>query len=52
MFSKEETVNDEEFCEELQDIDFSELDSFVGDDIWSLNFEATGSIELDVDYFL
>ena len=33
-------------------IDFAELDSFIGDDAWSISFENTGSVELDVDFFL
>lgn len=47
-------MNDEEFEElkEFDDLDFSELDSFVGDDLWSINFENTGSVEVDVDFFL
>jgi len=52
MFLMEEKMNDEEYSEELQDLDFSELDSFVGDDLWLINFENTGSVELEVDYFL
>jgi hypothetical protein len=45
-------MNDEEYGEELEDFDFAELDSFIGDDAWSINFENTGSVELDVDFFL
>ena len=45
-------MNEEEYGEELEDIDFTELDSFAGDDAWSVNFESTGSIELDVDFLL
>ena len=37
---------------EIEDIDFSELDSFIGDDAWHINFENTGSIEVDIDFFL
>ena len=44
-------MNEEEY-EELEDLDFSELDSFVGDDAWSINFENTGSVEVDIDFFL
>tara|TARA_R100001510_G_C7625814_1_gene185689 strand:- start:168 stop:359 length:192 start_codon:yes stop_codon:yes gene_type:complete len=52
LFLKEKKVSEEELEMELEDVDFSELDSFVGDDAWSLSFESTGSIELDVDFFL
>ena len=48
----EEKMNEEEYDEELEDIDLAELDSFIGDDAWSINFENTGSVELDVDFFL
>ena len=44
-------MNEEEL-EEIEDLDFSELDSFVGDDAWSINFENTGSVEVDIDFFL
>tara|TARA_Y100000593_G_C4243150_1_gene303279 strand:+ start:561 stop:719 length:159 start_codon:yes stop_codon:yes gene_type:complete len=52
MFLRKKKMNDEEFDEEFEDIDFSELDSFVGDDAWSINFENTGSVEVDVDFYL
>ena len=42
----------EEDIEEIEDLDFSELDSFVGDDLWLINFENTGSVEGDIDYYL
>ncbi len=45
-------MNEEELEIEFEDVDFSELDSYVGDDTWSLNFESTGSTELDIDFFL
>lgn len=49
-------MNEEEFEKELdrvlEDIDFSELDTCIGDDAWAIGFENTGSIEVDVDFFL
>ena len=47
-------MNDEEFeqLEDIEDIDFSDLDSFVGDDLWSINFENTGSVQVDIDFYL
>ena len=46
--NKEESLEQED-CE---DLDFSELDSYVGDDAWAISFENTGSVSVDVDFFL
>tara|TARA_R100000808_G_C2105675_1_gene121380 strand:+ start:810 stop:953 length:144 start_codon:yes stop_codon:yes gene_type:complete len=47
-------MNEEESLEQedCEDLDFSELDSYVGDDAWAISFENTGSVSVDVDFFL
>ena len=42
----------EEFGDETSDLDLSELDSCIEDDTWSINFHNTGSVEVDVDFYL
>ena len=47
-------MNEEESfeLEDCEILDFSELDSYIGDDAWALSFENTGSVQVDVDFFL
>lgn len=47
-------MNDEDFLEfeGYEDLDFSELDTPIADDEWALSFESTGSVSVDVDFFL
>jgi hypothetical protein len=42
--------SDPEF-EECEDMEIEYLDTWVGDDRWHKNYERTGSIELDPDWY-
>jgi len=37
--------------EEREDMEIEYLDTWVGDDRWHKNYERTGSIELDPDWY-
>ena len=36
---------------EYEDLDLAYLDTYVGDDAWQRTFAATGSVDLDPDWF-